>query len=565
MSFDKPKKKIIPKFQWLQDERYQAVLKATRTIAFEFNPTTGEQCISPFINEFIAGNYGNRLLSVAMVEDNIIHPSDLEKTLNFRKQVYKGTATEISFRLLTPENIYHWFSMSICPFHEKDGLAYIGTITDIEKEVQSKEVLRYRAEYDVLTGIYNKHTFYAATKQWMQAEPHVQRCLVRFDIDRFKIINETYSLFVGDRLLCYIGEMLRELTNPPETFARINSDIFCLCLARSKEDTIALIQLMEQRLNCYPLDFQFILSSGIVILPEYRGEAINVLCDWAAMAERTVKGSYIDHYAIYRTSMSESLSKEHYLIKSMNKALLNKEFTVFLQPKYDMRNCSIIGAEALVRWMHPTDGMIPPGEFIPLFERNGFILRLDEYVWDLTCQTIVRWQSEGLTPPPISVNVSRMHLYDSDFCQKLITLVNKYNLPPNILELEITESAYTDNPDTLYGIMEKLQEFGFSFSMDDFGSGYSSLNILKDIPVDLIKIDLSFLQTARRGIDFGRGVLKGTIELINGINLPLIAEGVETAEQAEFLLNVGCNAAQGYYYAKPMPISDFEKLLKEGS
>ena len=234
---------------------------------------------------------------------------------------------------------------------------------------------------------------------------------------------------------------------------------------------------------------------------------------------------------------------------------------MYLQPKYDMRTHTIIGAEALSRWHHPKDGILPPSDFIPLFERNGFIIQMDEYIWETACKTIRRWLDEGKKPITISVNVSRVHLHDPELCSKLISLVRKYDLPPHSIELEITESAYVDNPDALYDIMDKLQEAGFLFSMDDFGSGYSSLNALKDIPVDVVKIDLNFLQKARRGLQVGRDILKGVIQMIQGIQLPVIAEGVENKEQADFLLNAGCVHAQGYYYAKPMSVSDFEQLL----
>lgn len=549
------------KYKWLLDKRYETILKATHTIAYEYNPITKEQAVSPFINEYIAGNYDTRLLSNVMIEDNVIHPDDLEKSLKFREQVENGSVGEMNLRLRTPDGPYRWFKMNLCPYMDGDTLYYLGTIIDVDKEMRYTEALRYRADYDLTTGIYNKSAFYSATEKWMKQDPDVLRCLIRFDIDRFKIINETYSLAEGDKVLCYIANLLKNMTFSNETYARNNSDIFFVCLARSKKGTTDFISELEQKLNLYPIDFQFILSAGIVCISHYDRQPINVLCDWAAMAQRTVKGNFIDHYAFYENSMSEALNKEHYITKNMNHALRSHQFHMYLQPKYDMRDCSIIGAEALSRWIHPTDGIISPGEFIPLFERNGFILRLDEYIWELACKTLRRWLDEGQRVVPISVNVSRIHLRDPGFCDKLIELINKYDLPPNLLELEITESAYADNPSVLYGIMDKLQSAGFIFSMDDFGSGYSSLNSLKDIPVDIVKIDLNFLQKARLGLETGRDILKGTIRLVQGINLLVIAEGVETKEQADFLLDVGCIHAQGFYYAKPMPISDFEQLL----
>lgn len=554
----------VQKYDWLLDERYQTVLKATHTIAYEYNPHTKEQTVSPFINELIAGNYDGRLLSHVMVEDNIIHPNDLEKSLRFRKEVAAGTASEMTLRLRTPEGPYHWFKMGLFPYTDGSSFSYLGTITDVDKEVRQREALRYRANYDLTTGIYHQAAFFRETEHRMRAEPDILRCIIRFDIDCFKIINETYSLSEGDRVLRYTANLLREMTFANETYAHSSNDIFFVCLARSKKGTLDFLSDLEQHLNLYPIDFQFVLSSGIVCIPHYNGEAINTLCDWAAIAQRTVKGNYISHYAFYQDSMLDKLSREHYITKNMKSALRNHQFQLYLQPKYNMENHSIIGAEALSRWIHPNEGMISPGDFIPLFEKNGFIVRLDEYMWELTCQTLRRWLDAGYHPVPISVNVSRVHLSDPDLCDKLIHLVEKYELPPHLLELEITESAYTENSTVLYDTMDELQKSGFIFSMDDFGSGYSSLNSLKDIPVNLVKIDLNFLKKARKGMETGRNILKGTIQLIHGIHLPVIAEGIETKEQADFLINVGCIQGQGYYYAKPMPVEEFEQLLITG-
>lgn len=552
---------VREKYTWLSDRRYQTVLKATQTIAFEYNPVTKEQTVSPFINEYIAGNYDGRLLSNVMLEDEVIHPEDIQFSLDFRNEVAAGTATEMVLRLRTPGGPYHWFKMCLCPYTGDNSLFFVGTITDIDKEMQQRETLRYRAEYDMTTGIYNKTTFYSSTKKWLETEPDTFRCLIRFDVDRFKLINELYSLSEGDRVLCRIAAFLRENTTPPETYGRMSSDIFLVCLARPKEEASAFITALENELGKHSIDFQFVLSAGIVCIESYKNEPMNALCDWAAMAQRTVKGNFINHIAFYEDSLLAALNREHYITKNMKKALDRKQFVMYLQPKYDMRDRTIIGAEALVRWQHPVDGMISPGEFIPLFERNGFVLKLDEYIWELACQTLRGWIDSGQKPVPISVNVSRIHLQDMDFCEKLLVLIKKYDLSPHLLELEITESAYTDNPASLYDIMDQLQDAGFRFSMDDFGSGYSSLNILKDIPVNLVKIDLNFLRQSRRGLEIGRDILKGTIQLIKGIDLPVIAEGVETKEQADFLMDVGCVHAQGYFYAKPMPVPDFEKLI----
>lgn len=548
---------------WLEDDRYQAVLRTTRTIAFEYDPETQKESVAPIISELLAGNYDGRPLSVVMLNDGVIYPDDIPLSLQFREQVATGGAREMTLRLKTPSGQFRWFRMVMYPFTGGGRHYYVGSLTDVDEEMRQKQLLQYRSQYDPVTGIYNESAFYAATEQVLTGEADLPHFLLRFDIDRFKIVNDLYSVAEGDRVLRYIGDTLRSLARPNETFGRLGGDVFGLCLSRTKPQTLSLLGELEKRVSAYPLNFQFVLSTGIVPIPRYDGQRINVLCDWAAMAQHTVKGNVLHRFAFYDNRLRDTLNREHQITIDMNRGLEEGQFLMFLQPKFDIRTHSVIGAEALARWNHPEEGMIPPGEFIPLFERNGFILCLDEYIWEEACKVLRKWLDEGLAVVPISVNVSRIHMYDPNFCQKIQALTEKYDLPPRLLELEITESAYTESPEELYAIMERLQHFGFVFSMDDFGSGYSSLNVLKDIPVNTIKIDLNFLGDGRRGKEVGRNVLRGTIQLVRNMNLPIVAEGVETQEQAEFLLSVGCTRGQGYYFAKPMSTSDFAKLLPQ--
>lgn len=562
---EKLKRKTKNNLSWLDDPRCQTVLKATSTIAFEFNVKTKKQRLSPFIGKYLAGNYDGRMLSDVMLEDGIIYPDDLKASLQFKEFVIGGQSGELNLRLLTPTGQYRWFRLLLTSCFEIEDGNFIGLLTDIDAETRQRELLRYRAEYDPVSGIFNKTTFFETTAYMLRSSPGQDHFLIRFDVDRFKIINELYSVSEGDRILCYIGQCLQKLARPGDTYARMGDDIFCMCVNRSKEDTLILVKDLEKLVNEYPMAFQFVLSVGILHITDYDGQPVNILCDRAAMAQRTVKGNYVKRYAFYEKSMSDALNREHYITGCMCHALETGQFQIHLQPKFDIRTARIIGAEALARWYHPADGIIPPGNFIPLFERNGFILQLDEYIWELTFKTMRSWLDRGFRPIPVSINVSRIHLHDPGFCNKLKRLSEKYQVPPHLIELEITESAYTECPGVLYDIMDKLQELDFVFSMDDFGSGYSSLNILKDIPVNIIKIDLNFLQDARRGEAIGRGILKGTIQLLHNIGLPIIAEGVETQEQVDFLLNAGCTLAQGFYYAKPMDVPSFEKLLCESN
>lgn len=243
----------------------------------------------------------------------------------------------------------------------------------------------------------------------------------------------------------------------------------------------------------------------------------------------------------------------------MQKALLNNEFMMFLQPKHSISTGKIIGAEALARWKHPTRGMVSPAEFIPVFEENGFIIKLDTFIWEEACKRIRKWIDCGISPVPVSVNISREYVHTFDVTSMLLKLVEKHDIPISLLELEITESADSIGVEE---IVRKLKSSGFKMLMDDFGSGYSSLNMLKNTPFDVLKIDKSFLDEFM-DTDRGRKIIEHTISMSQDIGLDIIAEGVETNEQAQFLSQCGCDAAQGFFYSKPIPADEFDKRLLE--
>lgn len=254
--------------------------------------------------------------------------------------------------------------------------------------------------------------------------------------------------------------------------------------------------------------------------------------------------------------------REQEIINSMNTALLDGQFIIYIQPKYDLSTKLPAGGEALVRWKLPDGSMNSPGEFIPVFEKNGFITKLDLYVWEEVCIIIRRWLDEGRKVSPISVNISRVDLYNPKLAETLIELTEKYNIPPRLFNLELTESAYIDNPAVISQTIMKLQQEGFVIMMDDFGSGYSSLNFLKDINVDVLKIDMKFLSnTAIPGR--GESIIASVVRMAKWLDIPVIAEGVETKRQADFLHSIGCEYCQGYYFAKPMPVQEYEKLMEE--
>lgn len=423
------------------------------------------------------------------------------------------------------------------------------------------KALKYRAEYDILTGIYNKTNMFQATSAMLERYPERHFAFVRMDIEKFQLINSFFGMSAGDELLKYIADLLiRAVKNRNDvTFGRMDADIFCFCMAyENTKELVESFDKMRNILSRYPLDFDIVPIFGVYLIA---GKKITPdhMYDRANLAAKHCKGNYIRNYAFYTRKMSQEIEKEQRIVNSMKSALENHEFVVFYQPKYELCDNQIAGAEALVRWKHPERGMVSPGEFIPVFERNGFITKLDYYVWEQTCIQLRKWLDEGKQPLPISVNLSRISLYNKGLVEMICDLVDRYRIPRRLFQVELTESAYNTNPKAVQDMMQHLRDEGFYILMDDFGSGYSSLNVLKDIVVDVLKMDMKFFDGKDRE---GRGenIMAAVIRMAKWLNMPVVAEGVERIEQVEFLRSIGCEYVQGYYFAKPMPVEDYEKL-----
>lgn len=267
----------------------------------------------------------------------------------------------------------------------------------------------------------------------MHAYPERRYSIVRMDIDRFKVINDLYGLEEGDKLLIAIADLLREkMAGNHSVYGRLGGDVFCLCVDYSRERILALIKELTDRLADYPLPYKVVPSFGICEVDNI-DTPINVLCDWANLALKTIKGNYLNSYAFYDGKLRERILEEKKIENQMHDALLQGQFVLYLQPKVHIPTSRIIGSEGLVRWIHPTEGLMPPDRFIPLFEKNGFIIRLDEYIWEQACITLRNWIDHGLTPTPISVNMSRMHIHDPRLREKLLDLMRRYELPPHLL------------------------------------------------------------------------------------------------------------------------------------
>ncbi|NCB33894.1 MAG: EAL domain-containing protein [Erysipelotrichia bacterium] len=287
----------------------------------------------------------------------------------------------------------------------------------------------------------------------------------------------------------------------------------------------------------------------------------SAMYDRAMLAEESVKGRYDCNIAQFDESMRQSLLTEQEVVSEMKQALELGQFEPWFQPQYNHATGKLIGAEVLVRWRHPKKGMIPPSQFIPLFEKNGFIYDLDKYIWKETCRCLQKWIKEGRNPLPVSINISRYDIFRDDLIDVISGLITQYNVPADLLRLEITESAFSISIKQIVSVVKKLVEKGFTIEIDDFGSGYSSLNTLKDVPAQIIKLDMKFMENSDDN-QRGGNIVESMVRMAKWLDMAIIAEGVETRNQADFLKSIGCFYVQGYLYARPMPLADFEALTE---
>lgn len=414
---------------------------------------------------------------------------------------------------------------------------------------------------DAATGLLGKEAFFDEAAAYLRHSGARDVSIVCFDVDHFKLFNDLHGLDCGDELLRYLGRALALRFSPDgaQPLARLAADTFALCATGIRPERVERI-LVDISSEC-PNGIDAIVRAGVYRI-EDPASPVSIMCDRAVIALRTVKGSYFDRVALYDPGMREALVLEREVVAGIESALREDRIELFLQPKCNIRTGKIVGAEALARWRHPERGIVAPGEFIPLIERNGLVRSLDLRVWEKTAAWIRGLIDEGVQPVPVSVNVSRADIYLVDVAAELHALVERYGIDPSLIEVEITESAYSERPDRIVAAFDALAERGFTVLMDDFGSGYSSLNMLKDINVDVLKIDMRFLDRDDRR---SKDIMESVIRMARWLDLPVIAEGVETREQVNFLLDVGCSYAQGYYYARPMEAAAFEALLTDGS
>lgn len=415
---------------------------------------------------------------------------------------------------------------------------------------------------DRTTGLLSKEYFCQQAEKILRSNPDKTYDIICSDVENFKLINDAFGMQGGNKVLKNMGGICQKSTDTLGGIcSRFHADQFVSMIEHTEGYSDELYEALtaETREKCGISNI--VIKWGIYQTGD-RKISVEQMYDWALQGARSIKGQYGRYYAFYDDKLRSEMLRDQAILDCMEEALEQGQFQVKLQPKYKAAGGLFTDAEALVRWCHPEWGMQSPAVFIPLFERNGFITKLDQYVWEKVCQLMQQWDKEGLEPVNISINVSRADVYNVNLVDTLLDLVKRYNIAPKRLHLEITESVYTESPEDIIQNVTRLREKGFVVEMDDFGSGYSSLNMLNRMPMDILKLDMQFIRTEME-MPESRRTLRYIIGLAHWLNLSVVAEGVETKEQLEHLRNLGCDYIQGYYLAKPMDPADFEELFRQ--
>ncbi|MBO5622545.1 MAG: EAL domain-containing protein [Butyrivibrio sp.] len=435
-------------------------------------------------------------------------------------------------------------------------IGYMYTIQNLSDIVENGTGEQYRLTHDELTTLYNREGFKEAAQARLR-ETDKTYILLYSNIRDFKLFNQLFGLDKGNDILINIADMMIQHVEEDDVYGRINGDHFALCMPKERfveKNFKKLVKEVTSKVTSksYSLHFQI----GIYEITDPNMD-ITLMCDRAYMACKSIKKDGICEIAWYSDEMLVNALLEKEILSSFDFAIINRQFGIYLQPQV-YADGRVFGAEALARWMHPENGLIQPGVFIDVLERADLIYKLDRYIWELAALQLAKWKGTERDHIQISVNVSPKDLYYLDIKKEFTELINRYQIDPALLNIEITETAVTSDVNKCAKLILDLQKAGFKVEIDDFGSGYSSLNMLKDINADVLKIDMGFLRKTDNQ-NRARVILNYTIDMAHELGMSVITEGVETLEQLEFLQDMGCRMFQGYYFDQPMPVEEFEK------
>ena len=445
---------------------------------------------------------------------------------------------------------------------DKKG-AIIGSLFSVRDNTEDQLALKreeYKASHDRLTGIYNSMRLMERIREMLDNNPDTAYTIVYLDVDHFKLINDVYGRDVGDDMLRLIAARLPLCVGPDGLYGRIAADSFGMCMPSADFDE----DVLKEKFSDIVVDKGTLVQKLIVHFGVYdveeRDLEVSVMLDRAHMALQTIKHDRHASVAHYDNAMRDNTLWGQMISSEVHEAIETGQIRPYLQPITDSAG-RLIGAEALVRWIHPVHGFLPPYRFIPIFEQNGLIADVDRHIWRCACELLKEWQAKGYDQF-ISINISPNDFYFMDIEAVLNDLVKTYGIQPEKLRVEITETVMMTDADHRMRMLSRLRQAGFIIEMDDFGSGYSSLNLLNDMPVDVLKIDMGFLHK-NKNITRSEVILRHTINMAKDLGIVSLTEGVETASQFEMLSGMGCELFQGYYFSKPVSVEDFYAFCRE--
>jgi diguanylate cyclase (GGDEF) domain len=435
--------------------------------------------------------------------------------------------------------------------------------TIVSKKVYCKKTEKLLF-YDDLTGHYNYRKFIIEAEKLLKSSRKQNYALLYIDIAKFKYINDMFGYEEGDSVLIHLSDILKECTFKGELFSRIYADRFVILIKYDRDAELSeRLSRIEKAFSFFSeknkSNYSFIIHGGVYMLCQNEFN-IEVAVDRANYAKETISNVSKNSFAFYDDEMRNLIIQDKETESVMRFALQNHQFIPYFQPKVNILTGEMIGAEALVRWQQPKKRLILPANFIPYFEKNGFIVHIDLYMYEEVCKKLNEWNAQGKKLVPVSCNFSRLHIMDPNFPDNLYKIAQKYEVATNLLELEMNETVAMEDLDKLTEVAKALRSYGFIFTIDDFGSGYSSLGLIQKLPIDVLKLDRSFVINGLCG-DLEKDLVLMLVQISRKYSISVICEGIETKEQETFMKEIGCFQAQGFLYAKPMPCEEFEKRL----
>lgn len=548
------------------EQRFQLSLQGSNDVIWDWNAIDNKLFYSDKFCEFTGydrSEIGDTLENVQA----LFHPEDVEIAEKAKKQHFEGLTPNFSYevRIKTKNGEYLWFLVKGKAIKDEANnvIRMAGSITNINSKKINEQMIRKLAYYDLLTGLPNKLVLKESTDHAIQEalKNGESGILVLIDIDNFKLLNDSYGHYYGDLLLIELSNMLISIFDSPCMVSRTGGDEFAVLIPSVNSEELikeCIDKIMSVFSKTFHVDdnvFYITASMGIALFPD-DSKDFDVLLKNADTAMNYAKKMGKSNYMIYTKRLNDEIMEKVRLASCLRKALENNEFQLYYQPQYITKTREIYGFEALIRWNSPEFGFVLPGKFIGAAEENGFIVTLGDWVLKQACLFILRLKNEGINCMNVSVNISIVQLIQDDFADKLIRIVNETGLDPGFLEIELTESVLIQSIDDNLEKLKRIREHGIKISIDDFGKGFSSLSYLKNLPVDILKIDKEFVDDIGKDVD----ITDSIIHIGQKMGLKVIAEGVENDEQYQDLFKTNCDMIQGYYLGSPIPEEDAVKL-----